>query len=329
MLSNGRPSISVDELYSRISGEDILRRYVGVEYIPCLIHSPLREDEHPSFSIFYSKDGTVALWKDHASGQAGDAIGLLALMWNCSREDVIHRVWTECDCASRDIVPVTPKQPEPTEIQIKKRKAETEDFNYWLSYGINREWLKFADIVPISHFVLVCGGRCAFYKAAPLAYAFTSKNGVKIYQPESQLKWRSSQRKDYIQLYDKLPESGNLVVVCSSLKDALCLWSQTGIPAIAPQSEGTLLPPHIVDDLKHRFHRCCILYDNDQAGLGYAREAALYTGFENIVLPQFVGGKDVSDLYKAIGNPTEFKHRMITLIDGATVVPETVDDLPF
>lgn len=330
MLSKGRPSISADELYDRISGEEMLRRYVGVEYIPSLIHSPLREDEHPSFSLFYSQDGTTVLWKDHASGKAGDAIGLLSLMWNCPREDVIHRVWFECDCPSRDSVPVKPRPPEPTEIQIKVRKATPVDINYWSSYGVPKEWLKFAGIVPISHFVLVNGSKCCIYKADDLAYAFTSDDGIKVYQPHhSSMKWRSSQRKGYVQLYDKLPESGHIVVVCSSMKDALCLWAQTGIPAIAPGSEGTYLPPAIVDDLKQRFHRCCILYDNDKAGQGYAREAALQTGFELITLPQFKGGKDISDLYKSLGDPTEFKHQMIRLIEGPTWAPETTDELPF
>jgi len=330
MLSEGRPSISAEDLYNRISGEEILRRYVGVEYIPSLIHSPLREDEHKSFSLFYSQDGTTVLWKDHASGMAGDAIGLLSLMWGKPREEVIQSVWSECDCASRELVPVKPRPPEPTEIQIKVRKATKQDIEYWSGYGVPKEWLKFAGIVPISHFVLVCGSRCCIYKADDLAYAYTSDAGIKVYQPHHPtIKWRSSQKKGYVQLYDKLPSYGNIVVVCSSMKDALCLWAQTGIPAIAPGSEGTSLPPSMVDDLKQRFHRCCILYDNDKAGQGYAKEAALETGFELITLPQFNEGKDISDLYKSLGNPTEFKHQMIRLIDGPTQVPETTDELPF
>lgn len=318
MIGKSRPSISTDDLYNRISGEELLRRYVGVEYVPSLIHSPLREDEHRSFSLFYAQDNKTVLFKDHASGMAGDVVYLLALLWDCSREDVIYRVWDECDCTSRDIVPVQPKIMEPAEIQIKVRKAEKRDIDYWQRYGISKDWLRFAGIVPISHFVLVYGGRCLIYKADELAYAYTSPHGIKLYQPHSNIKWRSSQKKNYVQLYDKLPDHGHMVCVCSSMKDALCLWAQTGIPSIAPQSEGVSLPPAIVNDLKERFHRCCILYDNDEAGLGYAREAAKETGFENIVLPKFDGGKDVSDLYKLTDDKTEFKHNMILLFEKPT-----------
>lgn len=330
MIAKGRPSISADELYARIPSEDILRRYVGVEYVPSLIHSPLRHDEHRSFSLFYSLDGTTVLFKDHASGLAGDVVQLLALMWDCSRGDVIKKVWTECDCDSRESVPVKPRQPEPTEIQIKIRQVEPKDVDYWMSYGIDESWLRFAGIVPISHFILIHGSRSSIYKAADLAYAFTHKRGIKLYQPYSQMKWRSSQRKDLVQLYDKLPDHGHMVCVCSSMKDALCLWAQAGIPSIAPQSEGTALSPAVVKDLRQRFHRCCILYDNDKAGLGYAIEAAKDTGFENIVLPQFDGGKDISDMYKVAEHKVEFKHKIISLFDDTPVLPESSElDLPF
>lgn len=316
MISHGRKSISADELHSRISDEDILRKYVGVEYVPCLIHSPLRPDERPSFSLFYSYKGNDVLYKDHSNGDCGDVLRLLSLMWNCSRVDVITRIWNECDCAARDIVPVVRRQPEPTEIQIKVRKAEARDLAFWGKYGITKQWLKFAGIVPISHFVLVTGGRCAIYQADEYAYAYTSKYGIKVYQPYSQIKWRSSQKKGYVQLYDKLPETGDTVCVCSSMKDALCLWAATGIPSIAPQSEGTSLPVEVTESLRKRFKRQYILYDNDRAGLGYAIEAARETGFTNIVLPQFEGGKDVSDLYKVLGNKDDFQKTMKKLFNG-------------
>ena len=305
MFSKGRPDISTEELYEKISSEDIMRRYVGVEYIPSLIHSPLRNDEHRSFSLFYSNEGT-AMFKDHATGVAGDAVALLALMWHCTRGEAIVRIWKDCDCASRVSVPVKPREIIPTSIQIKPRETEQRDVDYWNSYGIPQKWWGCAEIIPISHFVVVRGSQNMIYKADDYAYAFYSKTGTKIYQPYSQMKWLSSQRKDQVQLYTKLPASGDIVCVCSSMKDALCLWANTGIPSIAPQSEGTPLPYVVAEDLKRRFRRQYIMYDNDKAGLGYAIEAAKETGFQNIVLPEFQGGKDISDFYKSLTDKTKF-----------------------
>lgn len=306
MVSEGRPSIPVGKLYSRISSEEIMRKYVGVEFIPSLIHSPLRQDEHRSFSMFYGQDGSV-LFKDHATGIAGDAVALLSLMWNCSRDETISRIWSECDCSSRDSVPVIQKEIIPTSIQIKPRDVEKHDVDYWNTYGVPPRWWRHAGIVPVSHFVIVRGSQNMIYQADKLAYAFWSKQGTKIYQPYSRMKWVSSQKKDFVQLYNKLPPTGDIVCVCSSMKDALCLWANTGIPSVAPQSEGTSLPFVVAEDLKMRFKKQFILYDNDKAGIGYALEAAKETGFTNVELPQFPSGKDISDLYKSLTDKNEFQ----------------------
>lgn len=316
MISRGRPCISATKLYSRISSEELVRRYVGVEFIPSLIHSPLRHDDHKSFSLFYASDGSV-LFKDHATGVAGDAIALLSLMWNTSRDETISRIWKECDCSSRDAAPIKPKEIIPTSIQIKPRDATAQDIDYWNSYGIPHNWWKHAGIVPVSHFVLIRGSQNMIFKADEYAYAFWSKTGTKIYQPFSPMKWLSSQKKDQVQLYTKLPANGDKVCVCSSMKDALCLWANTGIPSIAPQSEGTSMPFVVAEDLKRRFTHQYIMYDNDKAGIGYAIEAAKETGFKNIILPEFKGGKDISDYYKSLTNKQDFQ-RIKLLFNGET-----------
>ena len=313
MISRGRLSISSDALYARISGEDILRRYLGVEFIPSLIHSPLRNDEHKSFSLFYGTSGDV-LFKDHASGMSGDALTLLSLVWGCSRGETISRIWNECDCSSLEPVSAHEQRITPTDIQYRIRKLEQHDVDYWMDYGISPQWLKKAGVVPVSHFVIVNTG-CAIFKADKYAYVFYSKDGIKLYQPFSKMKWLSTQRKECVQLYPILPQNGDIVCVCSSLKDALCLWANTGIPSIAPQSEGTSLPFAVVEDLKKRFKNCYIMYDNDKAGIGYAREAAKETGFTNVILPLSTGCKDISDWYKSLKDKNDFR-QIKTLFNG-------------
>lgn len=89
--------------------------------------------------------------------------------------------------------------------------------------------------------------------------------------------------------------------MCSSVKDALCLTCNTGIPAIALQGEGYVMSTTAQKNLKSRFKNIYILYDNDKAGLAYAQKTSEETGFKNIILPQFEGGKDISDFYKVVG----------------------------
>ena len=56
-----------------------------------------------------------------------------------------------------------------------------------------------------------------------------------------------------------------------------------------------------VNELKRRYNKIYILLDNDTAGLKDGVSLAEATGFINLVLPQFEGGKDISDLYKVKG----------------------------
>ena len=56
-----------------------------------------------------------------------------------------------------------------------------------------------------------------------------------------------------------------------------------------------------INELKRRFNKVYILLDNDAAGLKDGVSLAEATGFINVVLPQFEGGKDISDLYKVKG----------------------------
>ena len=44
-----------------------------------------------------------------------------------------------------------------------------------------------------------------------------------------------------------------------------------------------------------------ILFDNDETGLKDGVSLSKSTGFTNLILPPFEGGKDVSDYYKVYG----------------------------
>ena len=140
---------------------------------------------------------------------------------------------------------------------------------------------------------------------------------MKIYQPfnTNGFKWRNNNDKSVIGLWTKIPEYGDKVCICSSLKDALCLWCQTGIPSIYIQGEGFPISKHAQGDLRNRFNNVYICLDNDEPGLRYAKKLSADTGFKNIVLPPFSWGKDISDYYKGLNNNEKylFKQTMMKL----------------
>ena len=87
------------------------------------------------------------------------------------------------------------------------------------------------------------------------------------------------------------------------------MWSNTGIPAIAPQGEGYSMSETAINELKKRYKEVYILYDNDDAGVKDSIKLAEQTGFKRLQLPYFQGGKDISDLYKTVG-----KNQFINII---------------
>ena len=114
-------------------------------------------------------------------------------------------------------------------------------------------------------------------------------------------------------MWTKVPPSGKKICICSSLKDALCLWSNTGIPAIATQGEGYTMSDTAIKELKKRFEKVYILFDCDEAGLIDGEKLSKQTGFINLVLPKFEGGKDVSDLYHTLQDKQKFREIILNL----------------
>ena len=204
------------------------------------------------------------------------------------------------------------RKPTCKDLQVRVREWRDYDIEYWASYGVSLKWLKYADVYPISHKIVITTDNQRYvFGAQKYAYAYVErKDGkvtIKVYQPLSpdpRHKWSNKHDRSVISLWTKVPKRGDKIVICSSLKDALCLWANTGIPAIAVQGEGYNMSESAINSLKERYKNIYILFDNDNAGLIDGLSLAQKTGFNNIQIPQFVGGKDVSDYYKVMGKET-------------------------
>ena len=88
-------------------------------------------------------------------------------------------------------------------------------------------------------------------------YGYFDKDGniYKIYQPLSK-KHKFHKVKSYLQGYDQLKFSQPYLVICSSLKDAMCLKSfGYKLEVVAPDSENTIIKPYIVENLKKKYKK--------------------------------------------------------------------------
>ena len=326
MFSTGSPTTpSYKEIISKVSESDILNQYLNITKIPCIINSPLRKDNKPSFGL-YSRDGEKIYWTDFATNEHGNTFDLLERLWNCSFDEVLERIYKEC--ITNKNVPVQTvtnnkivSRCSNIDLQCKIREWRPYDIEYWASYGVPLSFLKYAEVYPISNKIIIKDGKKFVLGADKYAYVFVErKEGkvtLKIYQPfnKNGYKWANKHDRSVISLWTKIPESGDRLVICSSLKDALCLWSNTGIPAIAVQGEGYGISNTALNVLKERYKKIYILFDNDEAGLKDGVSLSNKTGFINVVLPPFNGGKDVSDFYKTYGKK-EFVDLIFSLIQN-------------
>lgn len=339
-------SISKAEIFNTISETEVLTSvFPDIKSLPCLMCSPLRVDKKPSFSIYMSSSGHI-YFKDHATNEGGSLLDLLCSYWGCTFRQALDRIANmaidkkEIVIRPKHIKVLTRKEAQSsTNIQVAVRPWRDYDYEYWAEYGVTPKALKYAEVYPISHKIIykkdLDTQKTVKYivPAEKYAYCFVErKEGnlqLKIYQPFSKkYKWCSKMDGSVIGLWSKVPEHGKSIVICSSLKDALCLSCQCKVPAICLQGEGYNMSNTAISELKRRYKNVYILFDNDKAGIADARKLSEATGFINIVLPKFKGGKDISDYYKCAGKDM-FYATMSRLLRLNVEVEEEDPEVPF
>lgn len=318
-------SVTKADIFSQYSEAEILSSvFPEIKSLPCLINSPLRKDSHPSFSI-YLTDGNHIRYKDHGElNESGSLLDLLCKYWGCTFNQALDKInhmlkGNDVTIKPKKIKTFTRKEADSnTKIQVAVRPWKDFDFEYWESYGITRKWLHYAEIYPISHKIITkkdSQGKEQKYifTADKYAYCFVErKEGklqLKIYQPYNTkgFKWCSKMDGSVVGLWTKIPEKGDKVIICSSLKDALCISCQLNIPTLCLQGEGYSMSKTAIRELKRRYEKVFISFDVDNAGKKDAEKLAEETGFINIV-PDLGTEKDYSDYYKSLADKQHFKH---------------------
>lgn len=194
-FSFGRESISLEDILDKVNEANIAARYLNITEIPCVINSPLREDKRPSFGI-YSFDGVKVHYTDFATGERGGIFDLLSQMWHIPYDKVLTKIAKDFTSIAGNECPSTrvsngstqiviTKKTHP-KIEVKIRDWKTYDIKYWESYGISLDWLRYAEVYPISHKFIIKNGKKYTFGADKYSYAYIErKEGnitIKIYQ---------------------------------------------------------------------------------------------------------------------------------------------------
>jgi 5S rRNA maturation endonuclease (ribonuclease M5) len=295
--------ITQEEIYSFYMGEDI--RSLGV------FNSPLREDNIPSFALYFHKiDRNILMFYDFATRDCGDFVVLVMKIFNLDYPTSLKKIAYDLKLAnfnidaSRQIVNYTRiVDKQAVKLGIKSRPWQVKDKNFWSSFGIRKKTLEKFNVHPVDYI---------FYndvavKASEYAYAYVElkdhRVSYKIYQPYEikTKKWINNADYSVHQGYTQLPDTGDLLIITKSLKDVMSIHDCLGISAIGLQSESVLMKDSVMDEYKQRFSKVICLFDNDEPGKKFTEGFVERFNIPHFFVPEMPGVTDFSDLVKKLG----------------------------
>lgn len=306
MVSKGQDNININDVREITSDDEVVSKYLNINSVPIIMLSPLRKDKNPSLSIFRLPDGNIC-YKDFGTGEKGSVYDLLSKLWNISIKQVYRRIIDDYS-PSNTLINKTKRQRKLrkscTTLNVKTREWRDWDLEYWNKYGVSKEWLEYAEVYPIS--TLFFNNDKTTIPAEKYAYVYVERKDnkvtLKVYQPYSErFKWISKHDSSVWDLWTKIPITGDKLIITSSRKDALCIWSNSGIPSLSLQGEGYIPKESVINELKSRYKDIYVLYDNDfqsdvNHGRLYGKHLSELYNLKQIEIPDEYKSKDPSDL---------------------------------
>jgi hypothetical protein len=270
-------------------------------------------EKTPSFCIYVDKRINQYKFKDFSSGKNGNKVDLVKLLFNLEYIPAAIKIVKDYNKYIKtdgfkevDFVPSAKWKVD----FVKTRPWNTSDSMYWLSFRIGMNILSEFNVKPIEYYNIIkeedSGTKLMKIENDSL-YGYFDKEGdvYKIYQPRSKAH-KFHKVKQHLQGYDQLKFDKPYLVICSSLKDALCLRSMGyNIEVVAPDSENVSIKPHIIEHLKKKYKKVITLFDNDSAG---KKAVALYKDTYKINGFVLDISKDISDAMKEHGFDKVHQH---------------------
>lgn len=297
--------MSLKDLLDKLDDYDIYSYYVGQFKIGKLFNSPLRsDDKNPSFAIFKGVNGRL-FFKDHGSGEGGNAIKFVKLYKGIQTRDELERellrIVRKMNPNSGNAIRTYSYSVDsgPTDIGIVRQPFTDVDKQYWKQFHISIDTLKKFQVFSIKYFLCNRVVRGTYKETSPM-YAYKIDDKFKIYRPlaSKYTKWRTNLTNRNVQGLSEIPkEGGNLLIITKSLKDVMCLY-EMGFNAIAASSETTFIPDDILQSLRSKWKHTVILYDRDKTGMLESRKYSRQYKLDAIFVHKKFKAKDISDAVK-------------------------------
>ena len=258
-----------------------------------------------SFCIYMVNDGYY--FKDFSSGKGGNALQFVKDYFDLNVSAAAAKMlkdYNEYMMTGKidDDIRNFKKQSKYQVTSYIKRGWTKDDADFWTKYSICSEVLAKYNVVPVESYTMTKDDKDTLVITGKNLYAYTRLDGTvyKMYQPKV-ADHKFLKVKNYIQGTDQLKFDQPNLVICSSLKDAMCLTKfGYNLEVVAPDSENTLIPPGAIAMYKLKYKAICTLFDNDTAGIKAVDKYKEEYGIPGIVLPM---SKDLSDSVRDYGIP--------------------------
>ena len=141
--------IDKELILSKISQEDIYTYYIGESIISgTTINSPLRNDNVPSFAIYYHKNNSgVLMFYDFATKDTGDCIIFVCKLFGIDYKDALLKICYDFKLSDIKITGNKSHlqhakkviQKDAVKLGIKQRLWKIRDKSYWSQFGITKK----------------------------------------------------------------------------------------------------------------------------------------------------------------------------------------------
>jgi len=273
------------------------------------ILSIFKTEKTPSMCIYVGTKGEY-MYKDFSSGKGGNGVALVADLFSLEYKDAALKIKADYENYINDEnieIEYAPKITAHNKYKVASHKIRTwnnADAKYWTKFGINSDILDEYNVMPLECYTMKrmdsLGNEETIQIARHGIYGYFTKDGMlsKIYQPGLSSK-KFIKVANYIQGFDQLKDKKYLMI-CSSLKDAMTIVAMkfNNVDVIAPDSENTMLPDDVMQELLSKYTKIFTILDDDIAGIKSMHKYKEEYGIDYVHLQM---SKDVSDSVRDYG----------------------------
>lgn len=269
-------------------GMDTFRHYIGTNIrLKQKMKSPFlrngKQEEDPSFSIYFNTDKNAYYFKDHGLDKTGNHYQFVMDYFGIDFRGAVKKIKQDLlgivsdgDYPSVPMRPVFYEKPEiksvRTEIIPGYRQWTESDLKIFEPAMISRSTLDLFHVNPATHYDLKKENktiRITEKSGEPIFIIDFPSGRKKAYRPigDPRFKWTSSliAEEDFFG-FDLIPKECDDLFLIGGNRDTMSFFENIGYPCGALSSESSNIPDSLLQLLRAIAKNVWVLYDNDKQG---------------------------------------------------------------